>query len=334
MRAPTFWWEPRPTLLARLLQPLAVAYGEATARRMRQDGTRLAVPVLCVGNLVAGGAGKTPTALALAGLLSGQGHRPAFLSRGYGRTRGRAEAGDRVIRVEPERHLAVDVGDEPLLLARVAPTYVSGDRLAAGRQAIAGGASLLILDDGLQNPSPHKTLTLAVVDGGAGVGNGLCLPAGPLRAPLDAQWPHVSALCVIGPGAEGERCIAAARVRAIPVWTARIVPDEAALTDLRDRPLYAFAGIGRPAKFFETLIAHDLDVVGTRSFPDHHAFTAADLARLERDARALGATLVTTAKDHARLPAGFPARPLPVTLRFDDEDEFLTWVSAMIGGSG
>lgn len=334
MRAPAFWWEPRRTRLARLLQPLALAYGETTARRMRQDGTRLAVPVLCVGNLVAGGAGKTPTALALAGLLSGQGHRPALLSRGYGRTRGRAEAGDRVIRVEPERHLAVDVGDEPLLLARVAPTYVSSDRLAAGRQAIAGGASLLILDDGLQNPNPHKTLTLAVVDGAAGVGNGLCLPAGPLRAPLDAQWPHVSALCVIGPGAEGERCIAAARVRAIPVWTARIVPDEAALAELWERPLYAFAGIGRPAKFFEMLIAHELDLVGTRSFPDHHAFADADLARLERDARTLGATLVTTAKDHARLPTGFPARPFPVTLRFDDEDEFLTWVSAMIGGSG
>lgn len=333
MRAPAFWWEHRPTLMARLLQPVALAYGAATARRMRQDGARLEVPVLCVGNLVAGGAGKTPTALALADLLSGQGYRPAFLSRGYGRTRGRAEASDRVIRVDPKRHLAVEVGDEPLLLARVAPTYVSTDRIAAGRQAISGSASVLILDDGLQNPNLHKTLTLAVVDGAAGVGNGFCLPAGPLRAPLNAQWPHVSALCVIGPGLEGERCIVAARARGVPVWTTRIVPDEAALTKLENRPLYAFAGIGRPAKFFEMLIAHELDLVGTRSFPDHHAFTDLDLARLERDARALGATLVTTAKDHARLPAGSLAQSFPITLHFDDEEGFVTWVRKMIGGS-
>lgn len=297
---------------------------------MDRDGVRLPVPVICVGNLVVGGAGKTPTALMLARLLSTQGYQPAFLSRGYGRTGGGGAKGH-VIRVDPERHRAADVGDEPPLLARVAPTYVSDDRCAAGGQAIAEGASLLLLDDGLQSPDPHKTVSIAVVDGVAGFGNGLCLPAGPLRAPLDAQWPHVSALCVIGAGAEGDRCAAAAQANRVAVWTARLTPAEGALAGLQDRPLYAFAGIGRPGKFFATLREQGLTVVATREFPDHHVFTDADLERLERDARAIGAALVTTAKDAVRLPTAFPATVLPVALRLDDADAFVAWLTKTIG---
>ena len=193
MRAPRGWRQARPGLLARALSPLGAIYGAATARRMARPGVRVEAPVLCVGNFVVGGAGKTPTALALARLLRAAGERPAFLSRGYG---GEAHADS--LRVSLNADNARRVGDEPLLLARVAPCYVGPDRVASARLAIEDGASVLIMDDGLQNPALEKTLSLAVVDGEAPFGNGLCLPAGPLRAPIAAQMRHVDALVMIG----------------------------------------------------------------------------------------------------------------------------------------
>ena len=321
--APSFWWLARPTLPARLLGPVGSIYGAVTGRRMGRPGTTLEAPMLCVGNLVAGGAGKTPAAIAIARRLQEQGHSPAFLSRGYGR----AGASRAVIHVDPTRHTADDVGDEPLLLARVAPTFVSVDRLAAGRSAIAAGASLLVLDDGLQSPGLRKQLSLAVVDGRTGVGNGLCVPAGPLRAPLAAQWPFVSAVCLIGPGEPGERVGSAARARGLPVWQARLEPDADTLRRLEDRPLYAFAGIGLPSKFFETLAGRGLRLVGTRAFPDHHRFSDTDIDDLGALASKLGATLVTTEKDRVRLPGAFATETLPVTLAFDDENGFSDWLA-------
>lgn len=314
--APQFWWRHHPSLAATLLRPLGVIYGAVTARRMAQSGTLLPAPVLCVGNFVAGGAGKTPTAVALGTMLIEAGHRPAFLSRGYGRQTSRVQL-QAVLRVDVSRHGAAEVGDEPLLLAQVAPTYVSTDRVAAGHQAIANGASVLVLDDGLQNPTLRKTISLAVIDGSNGVGNGLCVPAGPLRAPLASQWPHVAAVCLIGDGESGARV---ARQTERPVFRARLVPDPATVGSLRGTPLYAFAGIGQPAKFFKTLEDSDLDLRGCQGFPDHHRFSDADLARLTNRAALEGARLITTSKDRMRLPAGFPALDLPVSLAFDDID--------------
>jgi tetraacyldisaccharide 4'-kinase len=172
-----------PTLTATLLRPAAALYGAVAAARLRRPGVTAEVPVICVGNFTAGGAGKTPAALALAQLLREADHRPAFLTRGYG---GRLPG---PVRVDPERHGAGDVGDEPLLLARQHPTVVSRDRPAGARLCVEGGASVVVMDDGLQTRRLAKTLSVAVVDGAGGLGNGLCLPAGPLRAPLDAQWP-------------------------------------------------------------------------------------------------------------------------------------------------
>ena len=193
VRAPRFWVKPRPTLLARLLQPIGFAYGRTTARRMREQGERAGAPTICVGNFVAGGAGKTPAALALARMLIGDGRRVAFLSRGYG-------GAERVepLLVDPNAHNAAIVGDEPLLLARIAPCWVGTDRVRSARRAIEAGANALILDDGLQNPALVKDLAFAVVDGETGFGNGLCVPAGPLRAPVAAQLPFVRALIVLG----------------------------------------------------------------------------------------------------------------------------------------
>ena len=327
MKAPTFWWKARPSLSARLLELPGWIYGTVTARRMSRPGQTLAVPVLCVGNLVAGGAGKTPTAIALAQILQAKGETVAFLSRGYG---AKLPRDGQPIAVDPAHHGAAEVGDEPLLLARAAPTFVSRDRSASGERAIASGASVLILDDGLQNPTPRKSVAIAVVDGRLGVGNGFCLPAGPLRAPLEAQWPHVDALCVIGPGEAGARVAGLARDRGLAVWTARLQPDGATVDRLKGGTLHAFAGIGDPAKFFRTLESCGLRVVAKRAFPDHHRFTATEVSALRTAATRDGALLLTTEKDRVRLPQEFPAEVLPVAIVFDEPDRLATWLVARL----
>lgn len=327
MRAPAFWWEPVPSLAAQALRPAGAIWGAIAAARMDRPGRRAAVPVICIGNPVAGGAGKTPVAMAVAKLLQAHGHDPAFLSRGYGRDRSARKA---VLRVDPDRHDALTCGDEPLLLARVAPTFVAADRLAAAAVAVEAGATVLVLDDGLQSPALRKDVGIAVVDGEVGIGNGLCLPAGPLRIPMARQWPHVSALCVVGSGAAGRTVAATAAAARIPVTFARLEPDVAVLASLRGRKLLAFAGIGRPQKFFDTLTRNGLAVAERRAFPDHHRFTAADLAALKARADRSGALLVTTAKDRVRLPPGFDAVAVPVDLVFDDPEALPTVLARIL----
>lgn len=322
MRAPAFWWRERPGTAALALAPLGAVTGAVTALRMNRRGCNPGVPVFCVGNLVAGGAGKTPAAIALARLLLADGRRPAFVSRGYGR-RSR-DAGP--IAVDPERHDAATVGDEPLLLARVAPTLVAADRRAAAEAAMRAGADCLVLDDGLQSPALAKSWTLAVADGASGHGNGLCLPAGPMRAPSRLQWPAVSMLCVVGPGGPGERVAVSAQRAGVPVTRAFIVPDAAILARWRGRSLYAFAGLGRPEKFFATLRAAGLELAGTQGFADHHRFAEADLARLRQAAG--GALLVTTTKDRTRLPADTSAEVLPIELVFEQPERIRAALAA------
>ncbi|WP_131115744.1 tetraacyldisaccharide 4'-kinase [Lichenihabitans psoromatis] len=314
MRAPTFWWQPTASVAATLLRPVGAIYGGLTAHRMARPGWRAPVPVICIGNLVAGGAGKTPTAIAIARLLIDMGHRPAFLSRGYGRRNPKRDP----FVVDPDHHAAEDCGDEPLLLARVAPTIVAADRLTAARLAIEAGADVLVLDDGLQNPALLKDVSIAVVDGGSGIGNGLCLPAGPLRAPIMRQWRFVSMLCVIGGGQPGEAVAGEAERAGIPVTTGRLDPDMETVAMVRHRRLLAFAGIGRPEKFFATLDALGLTVADRLSFPDHHVYGRDDLARLTQAAEQIDATLITTEKDRVRLPPRFETLTLPVRLAFDD----------------
>jgi tetraacyldisaccharide 4'-kinase len=319
MRAPAFWQRPSSPI-ASLLRPAGFVYGMVAARRMGRMGERAGAPVVCVGNFTAGGAGKTPTALAVAKLLIEAGERPVFLTRGYGG----CLAGP--VRVDPERHGAQDVGDEPLLLARTAPTIVARERPAGARLAVESGAGVIVMDDGLQNPSLAKDLTLAVVDGQAGVGNGLCLPAGPLRAPLRAQWPRVDAVVVIGAGGEAVAREAAGRGK--PVIRARLEPDPETATRLRGRRVLAFAGIGRPEKFFATLEVCGAQVIVRRPFPDHYPFSASDLAALVAAAEADSLEIVTTEKDFVRIetaPAlrGFAARVTPVPVRLAAEDDAL-----------
>ncbi len=301
-------------MIARLLAPIGAVNGALAARRMARAGATAPCPVVCIGNFTLGGAGKTPTALAVASCLRDLGRQPAFLSRGYG---GRL-AGP--VRVDPAKHGAAEVGDEPLLLARAAPAIVARDRVAGAQACIAAGADVVVMDDGLQNPSLAKTLAIAVFDGAVGSGNGRVFPAGPLRAPAVMQWSLVQAALVIGDGAPGARVLAAAKARGLPGLRGRLVPDPEAAAALRGRPVLAFAGIGRPEKFFASLREIGADLRATRSFPDHHAFTAAEAGALAAEAEAQNLVLVTTEKDRMRWPAGLPVASLPVVLALDEPE--------------
>jgi tetraacyldisaccharide 4'-kinase len=319
MREPGFWWR-SDGAAARLLAPVAAAYGFITARRMAQSGWRAPVPVLCVGNFTVGGSGKTPTAIAVAKLLAEAGRRPFFLSRGYGGTlTGPA-------RVDTQG--AAAVGDEPPLLARTAPTIVARDRPAGARAAIAAGADVIIMDDGWQNPSLDKDLSIAVLDGRRGIGNGHVFPAGPLRAPIESQLDHADALLVIGPpGSAAMPAIAAAERRRLPRLAGDLVPEPAILERLAGARVLAFAGIADPGKFFATLETSGIAIAARRSFPDHHRYAPDEIARLMAEADDGRLTLVTTEKDLARLAGDAAARDLatravalPVTLIVGGEE--------------
>jgi tetraacyldisaccharide 4'-kinase len=301
---------------------------------MGRPGTTAGVPVICIGNFTAGGAGKTPTALMLAGWLRAMGRSPVFLTRGYGGSL----AGP--VRVE-DRHLSEEVGDEPLLLASSAPTIVSRDRVAGARLAREAGADVIVMDDGLQNPSLVKDLSIAVVDGATGIGNALPLPAGPLRAPMAAQWPAVDAVLILGEGAAGDAVAREAEAHGKAVLKGRLVPDAAMAARLRGERVLAFAGIGRPGKFFETLARCGAAVEEARAFPDHHRFSTAEIEALRGEAKRRGLRLVTTEKDAARIAHGGEARDalasliaLPVHLEVDDREAWRRLLSRRAGIAG
>lgn len=326
MREPAFWWR-RPALAASLLAPAAACYGAIAARRMVRRGVRVGVPVLCVGNFTHGGAGKTPTVIMLVTMLQAAGEKPFCLSRGYGGSL----AGPK--RVEAHRDGATLVGDEALLLARLAPAIIACDRAAGAQAAAAAGASVIIMDDGLQNGSLAKDFTLAVVDGRRGIGNGKVFPAGPLRAPLAAQLERTDALLLVGDGA-GE---VIAAVSGLPVFHGHLLPDAKAIAGLKARKVLAFAGIGDAGKFFATAAAAGIAIAERRPFPDHHRYTAEEAAELIMQAEHDGLALLTTEKDRARMTgepllAALAARAhvLPVTMVVDEADELRALVLAKI----
>jgi len=308
MKTPGFWYRPQATPAARLLAPAGAVYDLASRlRRTLVTPQRAPVPVVCIGNLVAGGAGKTPVTLALARRLAEIGITVHTLSRGHGGSL----AGP--VRVDSERHSAADVGDEPLLLARAAPAWISRDRPAGARAAASAGAQLILMDDGFQNPSLAKDLSLLVVDGGSGFGNGLILPAGPLRERPEHGLARADALVIMGPDRAGIRALAARH--GLPALGARLVPSPEDAARLRGRKVLAFAGIGRPEKFFATLAELGAEIAGAVPFPDHHAYTPDEVMRLVETAQERGAVPVTTEKDLVRLPP--EARPMVEALRVD-----------------
>ncbi len=311
MRAPDFW--ARDGALARLLAPLGMGYD--LAGRLARAAVRpvtAPVPVVCVGNLTAGGAGKTPVVISLLQSLSKRGIAAHCLTRGYG---GRA-AGP--LRVDRGRHAARDVGDEALIIARAAPTWVARDRVAGARAAAEAGAAAIVMDDGFQNPSLFKDLSLLVIDGGYGFGNARVMPAGPLRETVPRGLARADALVVLG---TEERILARSLNTGLPALGARLVPGPEG-QHLAGQRVLAFAGIGRPEKFFATLEALGAELVETRSYPDHHPYSTGEIEALLARAKDQNARAVTTEKDAVRLPAELSARveALPVTLEWRDED--------------
>jgi tetraacyldisaccharide 4'-kinase len=309
MRAPEFW--AGNGVGARLLDPLGRLYGQAGRLRRRCTTPRLApLPTICVGNLTVGGAGKTPVAIALAERLLAAGERPHLVTRGYG---GRARG---PLRVEPARHDARLVGDEALLLAAVAPTWLARDRLAGARAAAQAGASLVILDDGFQNPLLAPDFVFVVIDGTYGFGNRRLIPAGPLREPVAAGLGRANAAIRLGfDGANVERWLPAA----LPRLEAELRPAPGA-PDLAGRRVLAFAGIGRPEKLFTTLRQAGAELVGSAAFPDHHRYRRAEVEGLLASARRADALCMTTSKDAVRLPADLRGRVavMPVAVAWCD----------------
>lgn len=326
MRAPSFWSNPpeRPGWQAALLAPAAWAWRIASERRTAATTPgRVAVPVICIGNLTAGGSGKTPTVAWLVEQLQGQGRTPHVLSRGYGGT----VSGPH--RVDLARDDFREVGDEPLLLAALAPVWIATDRAAGARAAVEAGADVIVMDDGLQNPSLDKDVSLVVVDAGQGFGNGRLIPAGPLREPVASGLERADAVLVIGPEA--------ARSRLLSRWPslagrepqfAKLAPRRTGL-DLSGERVVAFAGIGRPEKFFETLEEMGAEIVQRAAFADHYVYPEAILNRLAREARAQNAMLVTTEKDAVRLPIQFrrEVMTVQVALEPDDPARFLSAIT-------
>ena len=331
-KAPDFWWKKKPSFAAMLLSPVGWLYGHVSGRRMLSNPkSNSRLPVICIGNFVVGGTGKTPFAIELAHRLQEDGYRPGFLLRGYG---GRQKG---PLLVNPGLHNAREIGDEALLLAGYGPTFVSANRPAGARLAETHEVDVLLMDDGFQNPSLAKDLNLVLVDCSVGFGNGLCFPAGPLRAPAREQIVKADCLVLVGEGEAAEEAVHLASRKGLPVLHAHLRPQPE--DDLKGRKLFAFAGIGRPKKFFATLKELGYEVKRTAEFADHYQYSEKDVRSLLTEAEEAGLQLVTTSKDMARLETSngelfhwitSSTVVLEVRMEIDDEDRLVALIKEKI----
>ena len=327
MKTPAFWSQRGAAAIAllplTLLWRVGGALKAATARPHKP-----AIPVICVGNLTAGGTGKTPLVGWLADRMAARGWRPAILTRGYGGS----AAGP--LWVDPAEHEAGYCGDEPLMLADGRAVMVARDRAAGARAIAASGAyDIIIMDDGMQNPTLQRTMTIGVFDGGSGIGNGWLIPAGPLRTPLADGLQQLDLAVINGSDDTG---LTVRLDGTVPVFGAALRPEASVIEAFADTPLLAFAGIGRPARFFAGIEAIGGQIAKRLSFADHHPYSQQDLTQLQEDAQRHGAEMITTQKDWMRLPADWRARivMLPVSVDMDDEAGFLDAVAARLAAAG
>lgn len=326
MRPPHFWsagLDPESRASApvtrALLTPLAMLYASASARRIaRARPVKVSVPVICIGNLTSGGSGKTPIVEALRTLISAQNINTASLSRGY---RGKLKG---PLKVEADTHTASQVGDEPLMLAQSGPAWISRDRPAGARAMIASGVETIIMDDGHQNPSLHKDISLLVVDASAPFGNGHVLPKGPLREPIATGLARADGVIMMGP----KWTPPLIAQMGLPVFHAKLQR----LSLLPTGPLFAFAGIARPERFFESLRADGANVCDSISYSDHQAFTPKTLKNLRALAQKHGATLVTTEKDFIRIDADDRHGIIPIKVRavFENQAALMEMVNTRL----
>lgn len=307
MKTPTFWTS--PSFISQLLAPLGKLYALATSLRIKFGHTKkVNRPVICIGNITAGGTGKTPVAVSFAKLLQQMGKNPFFVSRGYG---GKLKG----IMVDKTWHTAAEVGDEPLLLARQAPVIVNPDRFAGAQKALQSGAEIILMDDGFQNPGLHKDLSFLVFDGNIGIGNGLCIPAGPLRESLASGLKRAQAIIILGE----DRHNLAAKIKDFPLFKGRVVAKK---PEINNNEIIAFAGIGRPEKFYTSLRELGFKLLKTVDFPDHHQYTMTELKKLINEAQKKDAVLFTTAKDFVKIPPQIQKyfHVLEIEIMWENED--------------
>lgn len=316
MKTPKYWQS--NSLISKILQPLGWLYGTITQLRLKwAHAPKAEIPVICIGNITAGGTGKTPVSLSVAKMLATAMWHPFFVTRGYG---GHMQD----VLVNNKKHSASDVGDEPLLLSQQAPVVVNANRFEGAKRAVDEGADIIIMDDGFQNPSLYKDLSFLVFDGHYGIGNGKIIPAGPLRETLKDGTKRADALIILGKDKHN-----LAERSHLPVFFGHT---EVQTTVINNPNVVAFAGIGHPQKFYHTLSAHGFNVVETFDFPDHHFYSKTELEQIIQKARAKNADIYTTSKDFVKIPAQFhkDINVLEIAIVWDEPDKLLQFINERI----
>ena len=311
MKAPAFW-DKKTSVASKILKPFGVIYAWMVARRFKRTKPYQApVPVICVGNISVGGTGKTPVCLALMKILKEHGF--FFLNHGY-------KSKQKNVLVDVNMHTPFDVGDEAMMLAGFAPTVVDNHRARGAQLAVKCGAKGIIMDDGFQNPSLIKTLSFVVIDGQKGFGNEGVLPSGPLREPALKGLKRADGVIIVGEDTWGVKFYLQRHKIDLPILTGRFVPDAKMLKQLQGKKVFAFAGLGNPRKFFDTLCEAGVEVIGTQSFPDHYFYTRFDIEGMKQKANSV--PLITTTKDAVKLSEelGHHVLVLSGEFVFDDID--------------
>lgn len=313
MKTPQFWQN--KSMVSNLLLPIGRLYSLATRLRIALVKPRkISRPVICIGNLTAGGTGKTPVAVSVAKLLQTQGKNPFFVSRGYG---GELKG----VLVNNSLHTAAEVGDEPLLLSRQAPVIVNPDRYQGAVKALKSGAELIIMDDGFQNPGLKKDLSFLVFDGGFGIGNGFPVPAGPLREDFRQGLKRADAVIILG---EDKQDLYR-RIPDLPVFHGKVIPEA---VELSNKNAIAFAGIGRPEKFYQSMRDSGFNLVETIDFPDHHQYSEDELNRLIAKGKKSGAKIFTTSKDFVKIPHYLQKhfQVLEISIKWEEPEKLLRFI--------